>query len=144
MKAFRFRLARVLDWQRTCLSIEEQKLERLIAERVRLETEREQARQERIDSGRQVSRRSDLYGSDLVSLNAYSLRLEAHARSLALSIEDSGRRIASQRAAVTEARRRVRLLEKLRERRLTEWNADLTHEVDTLASEFTISQFNRS
>jgi flagellar export protein FliJ len=144
MKAFRFRLARVLDWQRSKLSVEEQKLEQLTGERDRLEAARSHARNERTGSGRALATWTGLRGMDLERQNAYAVRLQERERALGVSLQDCARRIEYQRLAVAEARRKVRLLERLAERRLAEWNAELARELEALTSEFTIAQYGRA
>jgi arginine utilization protein RocB len=143
MQPFRFRLARVLEYQRTRLAIEEQKLERLSAERRELEAERERAAGERLATARVLSRRSDVCGLDLACLDGWACRMERRRAAIAVSIQDCARRAELQRGIVVEARRKVRLLEKLRERRQIEWTAALNREIAELASEFTVSQAAR-
>ena len=144
MKAFRFRLARVLEWQRTGLALEEQKLEQLTAERSRIEAARGEARSSRMESGRALAGRTGLHGMDLELQNAYSVCLEERERALGVSLREFTRRIDTQRLAVAEARRKVRLLERLAARRLSEWNAELNRELEAMAAEFTISQYGRA
>ncbi len=143
MQRFRFRLARVLEYQRTRLGMEEHALERLTAERRELEAERERAAGARLHSARALARETDIGGLDLQCLDAYARRMERRQQTIQGSIKDCERREELQRAVLTEARRRVRLLEKLRDRRLADWNAAFNRELQELASEFAVLQSSR-
>jgi hypothetical protein len=55
----------------------------------------------------------------------------------------SGEEILKQRARVVDANRRVKLLEKLKDRRLVEWRLAWQRETDSLASEAFLARWQR-
>lgn len=66
---------------------------------------------------------------------AYRRFLAGQAKRLQGDLAQLQAQIASQRAKLAEARRRSELLERLRERRLAEWNAAFALELDELAAD---------
>jgi flagellar export protein FliJ len=135
MPAFRFRLERALDWRREQREIEESglarcvtALERSLARIAHLEAERQA-----ID--RELVGRSSIPASDLAALSRY--RLGAAQLAVSLEQERAQRRIDAdrQRAKVQAARRKVSLLEKLRERRLAEHVQAEERELENSAAE---------
>lgn len=143
MKAFRFRLQRVLDLRNLQLKTEETKLEQLIRQ-----CEEKQAqwkmRQASLNEAYSANRSSSyLHSSELVALGHFSRRIERECRQLTAGIEADAKLVAQQRAAVVQARSRVRLLEKLKEQRRTEWQAESERELETLAGEFSAAQWLR-
>jgi hypothetical protein len=71
------------------------------------------------------------------------LRVQAREAEIALERAAQVRKLAAQEAAMLEARRRCRLLERLKERRGGEWRMAENREVDELASESYIARWNR-
>jgi len=135
MRAFRFRLDRVLDWYREQCEIEEARLGQCMAavaaileNAARLEAERQAVDQEMI-------LRATIPARELMALGLY--RLRATERAAALEVERAKRQAEAdrQRVQVQAARRKVRLVEKLRERRLAEHKEAEDKELETLAAE---------
>jgi flagellar export protein FliJ len=130
MKAFRFRLDRVLDWRRAELELEETRLKQLHAARAALDQEKAALQSARDDAGRSVLARSSIDGAELHLLSSYNAAVKL------LSVRLDEKRRASEQAAVAqqqklmEARRRLRLLENLKERRLAEWKYDTERQME--------------
>ena len=85
----------------------------------------------------------DLRGDDLRTLTACGLRLRRTAENLAQQLLRCGRELAKQRKKYAEAKRRVRLLEELKNRRLQEWKYEEAALLEELASESFLANWNR-
>ncbi len=85
----------------------------------------------------------DLRGDDLRTLTACGLRMRRTAENLAQQLLRCGRDLGRQRKIYSEAKRRVRLLEELRDRRLQEWKYEEAAALETLASESFLANWNR-
>jgi hypothetical protein len=79
----------------------------------------------------------------LRTLTACGLRLRRNAETLAQHLLRCGRDLAKQRKKYSEAKRRVRLLEELRDRRLQEWKYEEAAQLEELASESFLANWNR-
>jgi flagellar export protein FliJ len=143
MKPFHFRLQRVLEMRETEVKTEEAQLERLYAERTRIERDRDDltAGLERmcIDTRSQQF----VHPSHLVALDQYKSSVKRELQRFAERIKSQQESIEQQQARVVTARARVRLLDKLRERRQTEWNVERDRELDELAADFSTAQWLR-
>jgi len=85
-----------------------------------------------------VAEAQDLAASDL-----YLRHLEVAKKRHAARLVEWRGRSGKQQQAVVEARRRVRLLEKLEERRLQEWKMAADREQENLASELYLAGWKR-
>ena len=144
MKSFSFRLDRVMRLRETALRAEEEKLEQLRRRADRIEKDRDAAQQAFERTRDSVQGDNSLRGSDLRLLDFYRDRaarervaFERQMAALAVEME-------RQNQAVVEARRALRLLERLRERRLAEWRAASDYELEALSADFSTSQWLRS
>ncbi len=71
------------------------------------------------------------------------LRDRGRVKELALKRLECQKELAAQQAALVEARRRCRLLERLKERRATEWRSAADRELEELASDSYLAQWAR-
>jgi hypothetical protein len=143
MKAFEFRLRRALDLRKTQLELEENtlrqlagKLDELALAAVKLDLVKGRAEVA-------VRQAAVVEAADLWALSAYRQRIMAELRELALRREAAERQVAGQRQKVLEAQRRVRLLEKLEQRRHAEWSREADREMESLAAESFLTMWNR-
>ena len=81
---------------------------------------------------------------DLVAADHYLRYLSAEKKRHAVRMVDWQARDSRQQQSVVEARRRVRLMEKLEERRLREWKTAVDREQETLSSELYLARWKRS
>src|ERR1700690_1913154 len=121
MQTFQFRLERILTWRGKEFEAEEARLGALVAAQKRLETARGEILAAWDRAGRELLAEGPVYGTDLAALGGFRARLERDLETNAGAQREAGERVASQQARVIEARRRVRLLEKLRRRKLDQW-----------------------
>ena len=130
MKTFRFRLDRVLDWRRTELDMEETRLRQLHAERAALDREKAALESARDNAGRSVLERDSVYGSELQLLSGYRAAVKLLSARLDEKRRTSEQATLAQQQKLLEARRRLRLLENLKDRRLAEWKYEKERQLE--------------
>ncbi|MGE5645107.1 MAG: hypothetical protein ACM336_04885 [Acidobacteriota bacterium] len=142
MQRFHFRLGSVLGWRALQLELERGKLETLLAGRKRIAQDLARLAEVR-EASEKLLASDAVEGQDLAALDAHRYALARAAARLRASEAECDRDIARQRANVLEAERRVRLLERLKERRLAEWQAAVDRELEALASETFLAKWVR-
>jgi hypothetical protein len=80
---------------------------------------------------------------DLVAADLYLRHLSAEKMRHASRVAEWQARASKQQQLVVEARRRVRLIEKLEERQLRDWKAAADREQENLASELFLARWKR-
>ena len=143
MNAFRFPLQKVLELRRKQLELAEANYkQQLVAlgdlDRLRAETEAAGIRAEI-----EVRQRTSVTGRDLAALDHFRLRVKNDEARIAAQRVEAAREAAARQEAMLTARRRSRLLDRLRERRLEDWEAARDRELDEIASESFLAQWNR-
>ena len=142
MRRFQFRLDGVLGWRTVKLELEEGRLEQLFTERRRCDAEARAIESRSRDSAQLIAAKT-LDGQQLAALAHHRHYLERESARMAAQRADCERLIAAQQQRVVEAERAVRLLERLKERRLSEWTLDFNREMEALASETFLSKWAR-
>ena len=143
MKSFRFRLERVLSWRGTQLALAEAKAEQLkggllAAGQAKIQVVARQAQaQTTALSVPAVS------GADLVALEAARIWTAREEKRLAAQMVELQRSIEAQNGRVAAARRGVKLVERLKERKLASWQVEADRELDELSAESAIAQWRR-
>jgi flagellar export protein FliJ len=144
MNAFRFRLQQVLEYRRTQLENEEARLQILTAERAELD----RIRQAIEESGRlaemEVRAGRPVSGAELAALSLFREAVRKQEAEIAGRQQKADEVLAAQRAAMLEARRRYRLLERLKEHRHEEWRSANNKELEELAGESYAAQWART
>ncbi|PWU01833.1 MAG: hypothetical protein C5B51_22195 [Terriglobia bacterium] len=135
MIAFRFRLERVLEWRRKELELEEARFQQRVAAVSLLDRERAELEARGIRAELQVRNWTPLEGKDLAALAEFRLYTIRRERAIAIQRAEQQKALDVQRERMLAARRRVRLLERLRERRLAEWQDASERELAELAAE---------
>jgi flagellar export protein FliJ len=143
MTRFQFSLEKVLRWRAVELTGQEAKLRALVQEQLHLQTQLAEVSAERSKLISSLGSMPDLRGDDLRTLTACGLRLRRNAETLAQRLLQCGRELAKQRKKYSEAKRRVRLLEELKDRRLHEWKYEEAVLLEELASESFLANWNR-
>jgi flagellar export protein FliJ len=143
MQRFRFRLDRVLEWRRKKYRLEETRLAACLALVQAAERKIELLAAERASIELELLARPAIPASDFVNLGRY--RLRAAKQELEFADERRQRLQATdeQRARVQQAQQRVKLLEKMRERRLEEHTAAENREMEALAAEAFLARWPR-
>jgi hypothetical protein len=143
VKSFLFPLEKALQWRHAQLEIEEARYKRELAALADLDRHRDAL----LDSSRrtetQVREWDGVTGQDLTALAEFRLHVLGRLKEIASRRQVQSEKIAAQQAAMLEASRRCRLLERLRERRLEEWREAENRELEELASESFLANWNR-
>jgi flagellar export protein FliJ len=143
MKAFRFRLQRVLELRESEVKAEEAALERLRKERLRMEAERDALLASLERETVAVRGKQYVHPSELVLADAYREIVKRESQLWAEKLAAQDREIEKQRARVVAFRGGVKLLEKLRDRRREEWQQGEDRELEELAGEFGVGKWVR-
>ena len=143
MAKFHFSLEKVLRWRSVELTAEEAKLKALLQQQLHLQGQLAEVSAERSKLISSLGTMPDLRGDDLRTVTACGLRLRRNAENLAQQLMRCGRDLAKQRKKYGEAKRRVRLLEELKNRRLQEWKYEEAVLLEELASESFLANWNR-
>jgi flagellar export protein FliJ len=143
MNAFHFPLQKVLEWRRTQLDLEEIQLRRQRSVLGTLDARRAQLDASGSDAERQIRGWSPVAAGELEALGGFRLRVKDQQREMADARVECIQQLDRQEARMLEARRRLRLLERLKERRQAEWRAARDKELEELATESYLAKWQR-
>ena len=135
MKKFEFRLEPALRWRNTQLQLERAKLQKLLAEEQRLRSSLQSLLNERQAALWELQTAESLRSSDLRTMSVYLVGVDARSHLLREQIAKCAGPIQQQRQRLLEAERNVRLLEKLKENRYSEWKHAFDQEIEAGAEE---------
>lgn len=141
MKRFEFHLQSALDWRQRRLETEQARLEALQTQRSRLQASIDSIQAARHQSQDAVAQAAELDRIDFDLVEGYRHAAEYQMRRLSAEIARLDAGIAQQRTRVTEANREHRLLEKLRERRLDDWQKGIDRQIEEEAGERYLAQW---
>lgn len=143
MKAFHFPLEKALDWRRIQLELEEARYKQQAASLAGLDRQRAEIEASGIRAEIEVREWNPIAAGELAALGNFRLYVKSQESQIARRRVEAAQQLAEQQKLMLEARRRCRLLERLKGRRLTEWTAARDHEVEEIAAESYISRWNR-
>jgi hypothetical protein len=143
LSRFRFSLDRVLSWRQTNLSIEEADLSRLRQQMIAIEMAVSNLADRSDREAEALRARKVFTGDDVMDLARTREWISKEGIRLHSAMADCTRAIERRTAAVTEARRQVRLLEKLRDRRQAGWRAETDRQLEELAGESAVAGWRR-
>ena len=135
MTPFRFHLEKVLEWRTTQLELEEARFKQAAAAVASLDRARAEIEATSVRAELEVRQWHEVAGRDLSALGDFRRHIQAQQRALSVRRAERQKALETQETAMLAARRRCRLLERLKERRRTEWQAGFDREVEELASE---------
>jgi flagellar export protein FliJ len=135
MKKFNFRLSGALRVRETQLEAERVRLHRLFNEKQQLENSLRALADSRVEATTFVQQAPELVNTDLRALSAFMIGTQYRSSAIQDAMNRLDARIREQQRKVTDAERKVRLLEKVRERKLIEWQAQADHELEIIAEE---------
>ncbi len=142
METFHFQLERVLEWRRTQLELEQSRLRSVTAGLAELDRQRAELEAAGVKAELSV-RGAAVSGADLAALGEFRGALRKRKNEIASRRAAQVQKVAAQEGALREARRRCRLLERLKERRTAEWRAAEDRELESLGSESFLAGWNR-
>lgn len=141
---FRFRLLRVLEWYERQYRIEASRL-RFCAERSASAREAlDRHRQCRLENETLLLRLKSLDGNDLRARELYRQRSIQQESQLIRIHQDAERDLETQRSTTLAAQRRVRLVEKLRDRKRAEFNYLADRDLEQVAADSWLASFARN
>jgi flagellar export protein FliJ len=135
MTKFHFRLASVLRLREVQLAVEEEKLQILLGELAQMERSLATMSEERSAAIAFVQKQTGMGHAELRALSAFLLGTGARAAQLRETIQRTKSLAAEQRQRVTAAQRNERLLLKLKDAKLSEWQAQYDRELEVVAQE---------
>ena len=144
MTAYRFGLQKALDLRLKQLEKEEAEFKRLTAALADLDRMRADLQSAKLREEILVRDAKSLSGYDLAVLAAFRLLVERRDKEIVARIAEARNHLAAQQTVMLEARRRCRLLERLKERGLTEWEAARDKELEEIASESFMAQWSQA
>ena len=143
MQSFRFPLDSVLRWRKSQEAQEVEKLQRLVANRTRLEQELHEVERARLAATGSQVQANGMTGSDFQLLAKFLVGLKARHASLSHALSELVAGIQRQQAACQEAQKRVELLESLRSKRFQVWQHQHDHELELIAADAYLAKFSR-
>jgi len=143
MTRFNDRLADVLEWYRKKCDLEENRF-KLLAEQVALaESQIEFHRTQVLAHQMNLIKSSELQAFELAALGSFCRQAKKSESRLRQDCQMKQKSLEEQRKVVLAAQRRLRLVEKLRDRRLEEHRYEETRKLEELASESYLAGFAR-
>ena len=143
MKRFSFSLDRVLAWRRSEREIERAALGKLLTERDALSRRADVIREDRAQFERSLAHSLYFDGGTVPTLPNWRTSVDRSLAALGSQLHQMTVRVNQQLERVREAELKVRLLEKLRERRLAEWKVALSLDEENQAAEAYLTRFAR-
>jgi hypothetical protein len=144
MKSFKFPLEKALELRRTQLEMEEAKHKREVAAVAAIDRRRAEVEASGIRAEVEVRKWNPISSGDLAALSNYRAKVKDEEAALARHRVDAAKKLAAQQQQMLEARRRCRLLERLKERRLEEWTFERDKELDEIAAESFLARWSRT
>jgi len=143
MTGFQFPLQKVLDWRRTQLELEEVRFKQQVAALAELDGARARLEAAGMQAELQVRDWSEMRGGDLAALGSFRLDVKQRENQIAARRVECQKSLETQQRIMLEARRRSRLLERLKDRRLAEWQATRDRELEEIASDSFLAKWGR-
>ncbi len=143
MKAYRFRLARLLELRRLKQQAAEAELQRALAEVRAAEARAERLADEQTELTAREAVRTSWTGRELAAAERWRESLSDQRRRALAAGEAARRRVVALREKFQQARNGVRVLESLDERRRREWSVAAGREEEALASELFLGRWKR-
>jgi len=143
MKSFRFRLQRVLSWRGTQLSLAEAKMEQLHAGVRATDQAIAEFQQGRMAEQAATERNLTISGTDVGAMEMSRAWAAREQKRLAARKSELMQSIEVQNSCVAEARRGVKLVERLKVQNFESWKVEADRELEQLAAESAIAQWRR-
>ena len=140
MKRFEFRLSRVLDFRREQAELERSRLQGLLAQVQRIDDEKESLQNQSAEARYQITESASVSGEELCALSGFERHIRNRTALLDQVRQETQLHVRRQQAIVIEAERKVTLLLKLRQRKLTSWTLEEQKELEALAAESYLSR----
>lgn len=139
MPPFRFRLQRVLQWQERVCRLEEEKLRQCAAEVGETDSKLARLAAERVSIEQEFAGHASLSPRDLQALAHYRRRAVNERLTLEQERNERLAALVSQREKLLAERRKVQVIEKLRDRALQDYTRAADRELETVSQESYLS-----
>ena len=143
MKSFHFSLEKALEWRRIELNLQEARYKTQSAEVAELDRQRAELEASGIRAEVQVRAWNPVVSGDLTALGSFRLRVRTEEAEIGRRRDACAQKLAAQKQQMLEARRRCRLLERLKEHHLAEWTAARDRELEEIAAESYLARWKR-
>jgi hypothetical protein len=143
MNGFRFSLVHVLEWYEKQLQLEENRLAECHTALENAQRALSEARATRCGIEHALIHCSCITAGELTALESFRRKSRNHEKRLVSDCDASQSKLQAQLVAVKLVQRKVRLLEKLRERRLAEHSYAANRELEELAADTFLAKFAR-
>jgi flagellar export protein FliJ len=141
MKHFQFQLQRVLELRSQQAEVERARLQSLLNGRTRFVRDRDNLLQQKLRAATDIRSAQSISGSDLCALASFDRYVQKRRAVMDKQLAQLDKQIGIQTAALRESERKVKLLEKLKERRLIDWTAERDKELEAAAAESYLARF---
>lgn len=135
MKPFRFPLERVLEWRKGQAESERAALRLLVGERDAVQSRRRSLETELVEEERAILDAAVLDVPRLAALEAWRAWVRGESTRLENTLRELEQRISVQRQRLIDAERRVRLLQRLKDKSFRNWRLALDKELESFAAE---------
>ena len=135
MRAFRFRLERVLGWYRKAADLEESRLAACLPDLAKAQEGIDRFHGERLSIERDFVSSASIPAQDAQAFGLYRLQATVQEAALNRELERQKNHVEAQTARMKAAQQRVRLVEKLRARQVEEHAYLAEREAESLAAE---------
>jgi flagellar export protein FliJ len=143
MRSFQFRLDRVLDWYQNQFQIEQARLGVAMTAQDRAQQNLARFHAECLGVERDIIGRHEIPARDFAALGLFRLRARKTEIELTQCVQRAETAVRDQLQRLQDAQRRVRLLEKLRDRRKAEHRYLEEKELEDLAAEAFLAKWDR-
>jgi hypothetical protein len=140
MKRFHFPLETARRWRLERANIEELKLRRILSEKEKLAAAKGRIQDEIAQTVQQVLGQPTIPGLELETLDSFRLHVSSRVRKIENEERECEVRIVEQRNKVLDARRQFELIERLRQKAMTEWRAAGNKEQEDLTAELFLAK----
>jgi flagellar export protein FliJ len=141
MKAFRFSLDRVLAFRETQVRLEQEKVSVALGRLNSVQHQRAECIAAREAALRSIQRATVTDGFALASLNTYRSAMNRRESALLEQSRNCAAAVDEAKRSYIEARRRVRLLDRLKQHRQAEWTSAADRETQATAIESFLSRW---
>jgi hypothetical protein len=144
MKAFRFPLDRALRIRRAQFEIELAKLQRFTRDREQVEVQARRIQMEAANTRRTIASQPLIVPGEISTMPDYQHGIKQGLLKLDRQCQELIKRVQEQQRQTVEAERKVKLLEKHRAKRFTEWETEMAKEQETFAAEAYLARWTFS
>ena len=142
MKKFYFPLEKALEWRKLSVEREEEKLQRLFADRNSIDQQIRAVEAEQAKLNEELAQAPSRFARELAAMDSWRQYLIRRRSTLSASRAACEQRIQAQRLSLMEARRQLQLLENLEARKRSEWQQAYDQEQETLAGELHLARMH--